>query len=102
MTRKDVFIENIDFPSPAYDGRLQLGDLVLTMNGKDTKEMTAEEIKEMLEPANKQTLVFEVKRKTDIVQVSVTPTKKSKSLAKIGRKVTACGPIPVKCTCSSP
>jgi hypothetical protein len=97
---KNFLIENIDYPSPAYDERLQVGDLVLTISGKDTKEMTSEEIAKVLQPATKKTMLFEVMRKKNIVRVSITPAKKSESLAKIGRKVTACGPIPINCTCS--
>jgi hypothetical protein len=96
---KNVFIENIDSPSPAYDERLQVGDLVLSISGKDTKGMTSEEIAKVLQPANEKSMLFEVMRKKNILRVSITPAKRSESLAKIGRKVTACGPIPINCTC---
>jgi len=96
----EAIVETVEYPSPSYDAHLQIGDQILSINGKKTKEMTEEEIRAILESSKKEPVIFGNKRKEGILEFTVTPMKISEALARINRTITPCGPVPVGCTCS--
>jgi len=95
-----TLVETIGYPSPAFDARLQIGDLIVSVNGQDVKQVSDRELVHILNPVEPKIVSFGILRRNRRIEVKLTPIKYSEALAKSGRKLTECGPISIQCTCS--
>jgi C-terminal processing protease CtpA/Prc len=87
----------VEWPSPAFDAGLRVGDEVLFFGGKSIAEISRDKMIGLLMPKSAGPVTIEFfhlgKRKT----VRLTPATYRSVLASMGRKWTADGPVPDDC-----
>lgn len=92
-------VEEVKYPSPAFDAGLHLGDEILAVNGEPIA--SREQLASVLFPVRASELDLEISRLGRKLTFRVKPLTYEATLAKIGRKLTSSGPAPLGCAGSS-
>jgi len=93
----EAMVSEIDFPSPAFDSGLLVGDQLVSVNGTKLNELSAKDLETCTRPASAKVITFEIRRGAAEINLTIRPQMLSTALRRIGRKPTANGPCPVSC-----
>jgi C-terminal processing protease CtpA/Prc len=94
---REAMVDEIRYPSPAFDAGLLLGDRVLKINSVPIEQITPPQLREMLQPKGASVLMLEISRLGKTIQFQIKPATYAEDEAKIGRKITKKGPAPDHC-----
>jgi C-terminal processing protease CtpA/Prc len=94
---REAIVAQVEYPSPAFDAGLHVGDLVLAINGMSIEEVDRQELGKLLAPNHPSEIALEVSRIGKKMTFRLTPVTYRTALAKIGRKPTELGPAPQHC-----
>lgn len=94
---REAMVEQIDYPSPAFDAGLHIGDRILAVNAVAIEQITGQQLVEMLQPRGDSELRLEVSRLDKKLEFQIKPGTYGEVEAKIGRKITKKGPAPQHC-----
>jgi C-terminal processing protease CtpA/Prc len=94
---REAIVAQIDYPSPAFDAGLHVGDLLRAINGIRIKRLDRQELSQLLTPTTSTRIVLEVSRLKRKMTFSLTPVTYRTALASIGRKLTKLGVAPQQC-----
>jgi C-terminal processing protease CtpA/Prc len=94
---REAMVDEVDYPSPAFDAGILIGDRVLEASGVPMEQITLEQLHEMLKPQGASELRLMVSRLGKKLEVKVKPATFAEVQAKIGRKITKGKPMPVHC-----
>jgi C-terminal processing protease CtpA/Prc len=87
----------VDYPSPAFDAGLHVGDLIISVNGVAIEQIGRQELGQLLSPKKSLEIALGVSRLGKKMTFRVTPVTYRAALASIGRKLTKFGPAPQHC-----
>ncbi len=93
----EAMVDEVDYPSPAFDAGLLMGDRVLKINSVPIEQITPQQLREMLQPKDASELRLEVSRLGKKMEFQIKPATYAEAEAKIGRKITNKGPAPHHC-----
>lgn len=94
---REAIVNGLDYPSPAFDAGLLIGDRVLEVNDVPVEQITLEQIRELLKPQVRSELRLIVSRLRKKLAVTVKPATFAEVQARIGRKISKGKPVPVHC-----
>jgi C-terminal processing protease CtpA/Prc len=94
---REAVISEVDWPSPAFDAGLRVGDSILAFGGKPIAVISRDKMEELLTPHNATSITLELSRLGKTKSLRVTPTTYRMALGSIGRKWTPAGPAPDSC-----
>lgn len=92
-----VVVDEVLYPSPAFDAGLELGDELIAVNGKPVGELTEAQVSDLLAPSGLAALNLTVARLGKRLTLEIKPELWSQALARIGRRLTEHGPVPRNC-----
>jgi len=94
---REAMVFQVDYPSPAFNAGLHVGDRILAFNGIPTERITRQQLKELLQPKADHELRLDVSRLNQRLAFQVKPVTPADALAKIGRKITKSRSVPAHC-----
>ncbi len=94
---REAMVDQIDYPSPAFDLGLHVGDRILAVNAVPIEQITRQQLGEMLQPKGDSELRLEVLRLGKKLVFQIKPVTYGRAEAKIGRKITKKGLVPEHC-----
>lgn len=94
---REAIVDEVYYPSPAFDAGLHLGDRVLKINSVQIEQITPQQLREMLQPKGAYELGLEVSRLGKVMEFRIKPATLGEAEAKIGRKITKKGSAPQHC-----
>lgn len=97
---REAMVDQIDYPSPAFDAGLHIGDRLFSLNAVPIEQITRQRLGEMLQPKADSELKLEVSRLGKKLAFQIKPVTYAEAEAKIGRKITEKGPVPEHCPAS--
>jgi C-terminal processing protease CtpA/Prc len=94
----EAMVEQVQYPSPAFDAGLHVGDRVLAVNGVPIEQITAaQQLQEMLQPKANSKVKVEVARLGQKLQFQIQPATFGQVEATIGRKIGKLRAVPQQC-----
>jgi S1-C subfamily serine protease len=97
---REAMVSEVDWPSPAFDAGLHVGDSILAVNGKPISEISREELGKLLVPAGASMMSIDVSRLGRKKTFTINPVTHRTAEAGIGRKSTKSGFVPEGCPAS--
>jgi C-terminal processing protease CtpA/Prc len=97
---REAMVDQIDYPSPAFDAGLHVGDRVLAVNAVPVEQITSQQLEEMLQPKGNSDLKLDVMRLGKKLSFQIKPVTYAAAQAKIGSKITEKRPVPEHCPAS--
>jgi len=94
---REAMVDEVDYPSPAFDAGLHVGDRILAVNTVPIEQITRQQLGEMLQPKGDSELRLEVSRLGKKLAFQIKPVTYAEAEAKIGRKITKKGSVPEHC-----
>jgi C-terminal processing protease CtpA/Prc len=94
---REAIVAQVEYPSPAFDAGLHVGDRVLSVNGIRIERLTRQQLTEILQPKTDSELKLDVTRLNERLAFQFKPETPADALAKIGRKITKSGSVPAHC-----
>jgi C-terminal processing protease CtpA/Prc len=94
---REAIVAQVQYPSPAFDAGLHVGDLLLTVNGLPIAQIDRKDLSKLLTPSGPAKVVLEVSRLNKKMSFTLTPVTYRAALASIGRKPTKFGTTPQNC-----
>jgi len=94
---REAMVDEVDYPSPAFDAGLHVGDRILAVNAVPVEQINRQQLGEMLQPKGDSELRLEVSRLGKKQSFQIKPVTYAQAEAKIGRKITKKGPVPEHC-----
>jgi C-terminal processing protease CtpA/Prc len=94
---REAMVDEVDYPSPAFDAGLHVGDRILAVNAVPVEQINRQQLGEMLQPKGGSELRLEVSRLGKKQSFQIKPVTYAQAEAKIGRKITKKGPVPEHC-----
>ena len=94
---REAMVDQIDYPSPAFDAGLHIGDRILAVNAEPIEKIARQQLSEMLLPKADSELRLDVSRLGNKVTLQIKPVTYAEAQAKIGREITAGGSVPEHC-----
>jgi C-terminal processing protease CtpA/Prc len=88
----------VDYPSPAFNVGLHVGDLLLSINGSPIAQIDRQQLNKLLTPAGSAKLFLEFSQLGKRMNLTITPVTYRQALASIGRKPTKFGTAPDTCS----
>lgn len=95
---REVLVENVEYPSPAFDVGFQVGDRIEAINEYPIAETALEALEKLLSPTGPSELLFQVRRQVQQLEFRAVPALWKDVLARIGRRPTPSGSAPLHCT----
>jgi len=93
----EAVVESISYPSPAFEGKLLLGDKLLRVNGSAMESLSRDQLEQVLRPVQATEIVLEVSRAGKQMTFHIFPVTYQEALAKIGRRLSRFGPTSSHC-----
>ena len=90
----------VNYPSPAFDAGIHVGDRILAVNGAPMEQMPRHQLTEILQLKADSELKIEVSRLSERLVFRIKPVTADEAQAKIGRTITKYGPVPAHCPVS--
>jgi S1-C subfamily serine protease len=97
---REAMVSEVDWPSPAFDAGLHVGDPILAVNGKAMSEISREELGKLLVPAGASIMSIDVSRLGRKKTFTINAVTHRTAEAGIGRKSTKSGFVPEGCPAS--
>ena len=97
---REAMVDEVNYPSPAFDAGLHVGDRILAVNAVPIEQTTRQQLAEILQPKGDSELKLEVSRLGKNMTFQIKPVTYAEAQAKIGRKITEKGPVPEHCPAS--
>jgi S1-C subfamily serine protease len=94
---REAMVAHVEYPSPAFDAGLHVGDLLLAVNGLPIAQIDRQDLSKLLTPSGAAKVVLEVSRLNKKKSFTLTPVTYRAALAIIGRKPTRFGTTPKSC-----
>jgi C-terminal processing protease CtpA/Prc len=94
---REAMVAHVEYPSPAFDAGLHVGDLLLAVNGLPIAQIDRQNLSKLLTPSGPAKVVLEVSRLNNKMSFTLTPVTYRAALASIGRKPTKFGATPQSC-----
>jgi predicted metalloprotease with PDZ domain len=94
---RERIVREVTYPSPAFGAGIHVGDAIVAVNGTPAKQMTRDQIEELLHPAIPSLLRVDASRLGKKLHFQITPMTAAQAQAEIGRKITANGPASSRC-----
>jgi C-terminal processing protease CtpA/Prc len=94
---REAMVDQVDYPSPAFDAGLHVGDRILAVNAVPIEQITRQQLGEMLQPKGDSELRLEVSRVGKKLAFQIKPETYAEAEAKIGRKIIKQRPVPEHC-----
>lgn len=94
---REAMVAQVEYPSPAFDAGLHVGDLLLAVNGLPIAQIDRKDLSKLLTPSSPAKVVLEVSRLNKKMSFTLTPVTYRAALASIGRKPTKFGTTPQSC-----
>jgi C-terminal processing protease CtpA/Prc len=94
---REAMVDQVDYPSPAFDAGLHVGDRILQIGGVPIEQISVQRLREMLEPKGAAEFRLEVSRLGRKLEVHIKPATYAETEVKIGRKITKSRPMPAHC-----
>ncbi len=95
---QEMVVRSVDYPSAAFAAGMHIGDKILAVNGRPAKQISREEMKNILESSSPAPLRIDAMRLDKKIHFQLTPMTEAQAQVSIGRKMTAHGPTSAKCT----
>jgi len=92
-----AIVAALEYPSPAFDAGLHVGDLLLAINGLPMAKLDRQGLDKLLTPAGPAKVTLELSRLGTRINVTITPITYRAALANLGRKPTKVGTVPDSC-----
>jgi S1-C subfamily serine protease len=96
----EVMISQVQYPSPAFEAGLHVGDVLLAVNTSPVTRIDPRELSRLLTPSSAENVTLEISRLNKKISVTLTPGTFGAALASIGRKATKLGTAPRSCPSS--
>jgi C-terminal processing protease CtpA/Prc len=96
-TPRGAVVSEVDWPSPAFDVGLRVGDSILSVGGKPIAEISRDDMTRVLTPKSAAPITIEMSRLGKAKVIHMTPATYRTILASMGRKWTSDGPMPEGC-----
>jgi predicted metalloprotease with PDZ domain len=94
----EAMVEQVQYPSPAFEAGLHVGDRVLAVNGGPIEQITtSQQLQDMLRPKANSELDLEVLRLGQKLRFQIRSLSYAETEAKIGRRIGKFGPAPKHC-----
>ncbi len=93
----EAIIADVDYPSPAFEAGLHVGDLLVEINGRPLEEVSRERLAELLSPTGPAETALAVYRLGRRIEFKLRPVTFAQAQATIGRILTRFGPAPPAC-----
>jgi len=94
---REAIVEDVQYPSPAFDQGMHPGDPILAVNGTPIEALSSEQIGRKLLPAGPLETTVVVSRLGRTITFRLMPVTYGRALASIGRKLGKFGPTPQHC-----
>ncbi len=94
---REAMVQYVEYPSPAFDAKLLIGDRLLRVNGISIESLSHDQLQQFLAPNQSTEITFEVSRGRNPLTFHVVPMAYQDVLARIGRKLTKFGSAPSHC-----
>jgi C-terminal processing protease CtpA/Prc len=94
---REAIVERVEYPSPAFDAGLHLGDEIIAVNGKPIKALPFAGLNQALSTPGPLPTMLVISRLGRTHTFRLAPATYGKALADIGRKSTKFGPAPEHC-----
>jgi C-terminal processing protease CtpA/Prc len=94
---REAMVDRVDYPSPAFDAGLHVGDRLLKVSDVPIEQITPQQIRDLLEPKGPTELSLEISRVGKKLELHIKPLTYAEAQGKIGRKITKKGPAPQHC-----
>ena len=97
----EAVIAHMQYPSPAFDAGLHVGDQLLAVNGLPIAQINRKDLSNLLTPSGPAKVLLEISRLNKKMSFTLTAVTYRVALASIGRKPTKFGTAPQSCPDSS-
>jgi C-terminal processing protease CtpA/Prc len=97
---RETMISRVEWPSPAFDAGLHVGDSIVAVNGKPLSAISREDLGELLVPRGSAALTLDISRLGKKKTLTVKPATYRDAEQAIGRKPTKSGFVPQGCPAS--
>jgi predicted metalloprotease with PDZ domain len=95
---REAVVAQVDYPSPAFDAGLHVGDQLLTISGSAVTQLDRQGLSALLTPNGPTNVVLEIARLNREMTFTVRPVTRRASLATIGQKPSKLGRTPQTCS----
>lgn len=97
---REAMVSRVEWPSPAFDAGLHVGDSLLAVNGKPISAISREELSKLLAPEGPSRTTLEISRLGKKKTLTVKPATYRDAEEASGRKPTKSGFVPQGCPAS--
>ncbi len=94
---REAMVEDVSYPSPAFDAGVHFGDSILGVNGVGIEHISRDDLGTLLQPTGPTVVSLDVLRVGKKLQFRIKPETYSEAEGKLGRIITKMGAIPADC-----
>ncbi len=94
---RQVVVNGVDYPSPAFDAGVHVGDVILAVNKTPIERIPQGDLADLLYPAGPSHVLVKVLRLGSTLEFRLNSRTQAEAQAAIGRRMTKDGPASAQC-----